>query len=262
MCFIKQVPSNRRKGEQRLIFDNRTGFIDIHTHILPGVDDGSKDINESIGMLEKAYEEGIRSIIATPHYMCGSDNTKPEQLMELTNTLQKKAYDIAEDFKIYLGNELFYSDGITEALQGKQALTLAGSRYVLVEFFPKVTYTTIYQGLQKLILAGYAPILAHMERYECLTKEERLIEIKELGVYLQMNSASLTGNFLNAKSVHNRKLFYEGSIDFIGTDTHNLTYRPPMMQTCIKAVEKKCEGILLKKALMDNAAMILSNQYI
>ena len=143
----------------------RTGMmkiIDVHAHILPGVDDGSENWNESIEMLRMAYEQGIRTIIATPHYHQGQDI---ERLKETTGILRQEAQKLDPEYGIFLGQELMDSEGILDELRKGRALTMAGSRYVLIEFLPNVSYSRLYQRLRQLQGAGYIPILAHAERY-------------------------------------------------------------------------------------------------
>ena len=143
-------------------------LIDIHAHILPGVDDGSRGMEESETMLSMAYRQGIRRIIATPHY---SRRRGSGGLAELADRLNARAQAIYGDFEILPGHETYYYEGLAEALKSGQALTLAGSRYVLVEFDPGVSYRQLYQGVRKLIMARYVPVLAHVERYLCLRDE-------------------------------------------------------------------------------------------
>ena len=136
-------------------------IIDVHAHILPGVDDGSENWNESIEMLRMAYEQGIRTIIATPHYHQGQDI---ERLKETTGILRQEAQKLDPEYGIFLGQELMDSEGILDELRKGRALTMAGSRYVLIEFLPNVSYSRLYQRLRQLQGAGYIPILAHAER--------------------------------------------------------------------------------------------------
>jgi len=143
-------------------------YIDIHSHILPGIDDGSKSMEETIRMLHIAAEEKITTIIATPHYEAGGDNPSVEYLKDVLNQVQQEAYKVNKDFRLFLGNELYYSESIVEDLKSGKALTLAGSRYVLVEFSYTVDFRTMYRGINNIIYNGYIPILAHAERYYCI----------------------------------------------------------------------------------------------
>ena len=129
-------------------------LIDIHAHIRPGVDDGSRGREESETMLSMAYRQGIRRIIATHHY---SRRRGSGGLAELADRLNVRAQAIYGDFEILPGQETYYYEGLAEALKSGQALTLAGSRYVLVEFDPGASYRQLYQGVRKLIMARYVP---------------------------------------------------------------------------------------------------------
>ncbi|QHQ59964.1 histidinol-phosphatase [Anaerocolumna sedimenticola] len=238
-------------------------FIDIHTHILPGVDDGAGNMVQTVQMLLHAKQQGIKTIIATPHYACGAENKPVTVLLELQEQVQMEASRLNMEVQILLGNELYYSDGILKALETGEALTLAASRYILVEFSLGESYQTIYRGLGQLILAGYVPILAHAERYHCLRKkEERIKDIINLGACIQMNSASLLGGFFNREAVYNKKLVKKGLVHFIASDCHNTRHRPPKMKDIYKNLEKSINSALLKRIIMENPIKILEDKYI
>lgn len=116
-----------------------TGVIDVHAHILPGIDDGSRDWDESRRLLEESYRQGIRYIIATPHY---SRRGLPSDIYDLSEKLKEEARKIAPDFQIGLGQETYYHEGLIENLKNGRALTLDGSQYVLVEFEPTMAACT------------------------------------------------------------------------------------------------------------------------
>lgn len=239
------------------------GYIDIHTHILPGVDDGSGSMEETIKMLELAHEQNIETIIATPHYAVGARNASVEKLMSIREQVQMEASKIHKDMRILLGNELYYSDSVLESLKAKEALTLADSRYVLVEFSTRDAYNTMYKGLGNLIRSGYIPIIAHIERYRCLEKKEYLIgELMELGCYIQMNGDSLQGGFFDSEAKYNRKLVNQGLVQFIGSDCHDLKLRVPSLNLAYEILQKRCEEGLLYQIFHKNPSCILENTYI
>ncbi|MDD3173963.1 MAG: hypothetical protein PHF63_10025 [Herbinix sp.] len=243
--------------------NNTNGYIDIHAHILPGVDDGSDSMEETLRMLQIALEQGIQTIIATPHFMAGEKNPSVEQLLNIRDKVQMEADKLNKGLKLLLGNELFYTESIVHALKSKQALTMAGSKYVLVEFAVRESYETVFRGMGELIRAGYAPILAHVERYLCLHKREDLIsELVKLGCYIQMNSSSLMGGLFNTEAVLNRKLINQGLVHFVGSDCHDEKVRIPNMNSAAKALHKKCEVELVNKIFLDNPINILENTYL
>lgn len=238
-------------------------YIDIHSHILPGIDDGSESMDETIRMLHIAANEGITTIIATPHYEAGRNNYPVEHLRYITKQVQHEADKIDKDFRIFLGNELYYSESIVEDLKSGKALTLAGSRYVLVEFPCTVGFKAIYRGLNKFIYNGYIPILAHVERYHCIYKRPELVnELVEMGCYTQMNCHSVMGGLLDMEASYNRKLLNYDLIQFVGSDSHSDKERAPMMEKAIKHLYKKCDDSLINKIVLINPRKILENSYI
>ena len=240
-----------------------SNYIDIHGHILPGVDDGSKSIEETIHMIEKAVVQGIKTMIATPHYRCGGKNVDVTKLEEIRDMVQEEAIKIDKEFRIYLGNELMYSDSLLEAVKEKKALTLAGSRYVLIEFSTRISYETMYKGMRSFIGAGFAPIIAHVERYECLRKKVNLIgELIELGCYIQMNSSSLLGGVFNIEALYRRKLVHEGMVHLIASDSHDRYYRVPLMEDIVKILSKKTDVTIMEDIFYHNPRKILENKYI
>ena len=116
------------------------GWIDIHAHVLPGVDDGARDWEESRALLKLAYDQGIRHIIATPHYTYKQD---VEKLQDLGSRLDLEAKSIAQDYGVSLGQEIMYFESLTAYLDQNKALTLAGSRYVLVDVYKRQGFSYV-----------------------------------------------------------------------------------------------------------------------
>lgn len=237
---------------------NRDDYTDIHSHILPGVDDGAKNMETTKKMLYLAQKQGIHTIIATPHYKIGQQKATVEQLQEIQKLVQQEAKKEGIDIEILLGNELYYSRDICNRLDEKKALTLAGTRYVLVEFSPNGSYTELYQGLRELIQGGYVPILAHMERYQCLHKNKnrkKIQELIELGIYMQMNIQSLHRGYC-------RRLVKDGYIHFLASDSHNTKERLPKMQDGITALGNMVTKEQMEKILVENPKMLREDKYI
>ena len=141
-----------------------SGIIDVHAHILPGVDDGAKTMDETRRMLQ----------LAPPHYLFGADSQSAEGLREVLAQVQREAWSIDPEFQIYCGNEVLYFDGMAEDLKEGKILTLGDSRYVLTEFYDNVSFHEIYQGVRKVAMAGYRMVIAHVERYFCLREAGKL----------------------------------------------------------------------------------------
>jgi protein-tyrosine phosphatase len=239
-------------------------FIDIHSHILPAVDDGSVSLMQTRNMLKIAYEEGIHYIIATPHYGVGCRNPEKEELKKKLDLVQQEAGKIDPSYRVELGNELYYSEDIIEHLRKEKAFTLAGTRYVLVEFAKEDDYLTIKTGIHRLLIYGYLPILAHVESYESLYQNyEGIYDIIRLGGYMQMNIGSLTETRPNKRTVFCRKLLEYELIHILGTDSHSdYLHRAPRMREGITYLRKKYGEELLNRILLENTGKLLKNQYI
>lgn len=244
--------------------DITNSYIDIHTHILPGVDDGPAYLIETIRMLKMEYEQGVKAIIATPHYIPGKKNMPADQLQNIRDIVQEEAEKIAPDFKILLGNELLYSESVIEDLQAGKALTLANSRYVLVEFETAINYDKLFKAIADLTCAGYIPVIAHVERYQCLHRKDYLIsDLIDAGCYIQMNASSLVGNiFSNFDAIYNIKLVRQGLVHFIGSDCHDIERRKPCIIEAAKVLEKKCDIRQANRLCIDNPSKVLKNTYI
>lgn len=226
-------------------------FSDIHSHILYGVDDGSKSLEMSMEMIDMAYAEGIRVQYATPHFSL--DKKAQASLERMERHFEKLKAAVAEkypDYQLYLGSELYYEPGMLEALKTGQALTMNHSRYVLVEFSFGGHYSDMLKGIKELVAARYKPILAHVERYSCLRGNfERMDELEKLGVLFQLNTENFEGSIFSGEYRYAMKLIKEGYIDFLGTDAHNTNKRAPRMKKAMDLVTKKFGDERLTKEL-------------
>ena len=156
-----------------------TGLYDIHCHLLPGVDDGAKSLEESKWLLRKEYDDGVRNIIVTPHFRYKMFEPPLEVIKRQFLRLQQAAEEVAGDLTLYLGCELHSSMDMVSCLRKGERLTMAGSRYVLVEFSYGDEKAYIKERVQQLKLNGYNPIVAHVERYPQVIKQLELqIQLK------------------------------------------------------------------------------------
>ena len=239
------------------------GYVDMHSHILFEVDDGAHSLEESAAMLKMAYDEGVRTMYATPHYGSGKEHYDRELLNRRYDKVKEIAAGVGEEgINLILGNEITYSSGVVDALERGDALTMGNSRYVLIEFDYEVSYKELYKGLQQLINAGYRPILAHIERYYCLNKRYDLIlSIRELGVALQINAASVLPK-LSSEAKFCRKLIRVGYIHFLGSDCHSEVWRPPIMKKAVELLERKTPEKYLLRILRTNPVKLINNEFI
>lgn len=237
-------------------------YFDIHCHLIPGVDDGAKDIEESLAALKEEYDQNVRRIICTPHVTANITSQKVESIKatfdELKNRLKKT--DFGHDMELYLGCELMYSESLAERLEAGEIWTMSGSSYILVEFLPTVPYEELYRAVRKLSAKGYIPILAHIERYLCLYKRmERIRDLQESGAYFQVNASSLKGGILNKKTAYIKKLCKSGLVHFLATDSHGMVYRQPDIKKGAEWVIHNCDSQVGQKILYQNGIAVLND---
>ena len=235
------------------------GWVDIHAHILPGVDDGASDWEETGEMLCKAYKQGITRIIATPHYVSGQDT---KRLREMMKRLKETAFSISENMMVSLGQEVQYFEELPSFLEQGKVLTLAGSRYVLVEFLPGDGYMRLFRAVRRLVQSSYLAVIAHAERYDCLKEKGRTKELARCGAYLQMNAGSLGGGLFDRRAAWCRKEILRGNIHFIATDMHGVVIRPPELEEAVRWMTRQDRngqdaGGMAKRLLRQNQEHIL-----
>ena len=230
-----------------------TKFLDIHSHILPGVDDGSSAMAETLGMLQIAYAEDVRTIIATPHYLPGRHNKRAEDLRRIHREVCEQAGKNMPDLKILLGNEIYFNESAIEDVKKKKALTLADTDYVLIEFSVMSESKRFFHAVRVFSEAGYRPVFAHAERYANLYKKEDIIsKLIDAGAYIQINAESFAGGFMDRHAAYCRKLLELGMVHFIGSDCHNLTDRKPKMRTPLETLKKSAYTRQVEKIMSDN----------
>ena len=235
-------------------------FIDIHCHCLPQVDDGAKSIEETLAMMKIAYEEGIRTIIATPHFKGRDRGLAPEKLEEVVEFVNALLVRENIGIKIYRGNELFYNSEVSEILREGRLSTLADSSYVLVEFYPNEDFRTIKAGLYDILSSGYVPVLAHVERYKNINKIQEVEELLELGVYIQVNASSILGDMGRSAKSFVKKLLKKRYVHFVASDAHSPRSRAPRLITCASYLEKKYGSEYVEELFYYNPMMIIENE--
>lgn len=238
-----------------------TGYIDVHCHIIPHVDDGAGSSTQALRMIKIAYESGIRTMIATPHYEVGRYEDNKDEIEKYYSKLKALVSKRYPDFNIFLGNEIFFSYGVVDRLNENKIFTMADSCYVLVEFSPDDKLKYINESLYELINGGYTPILAHTERYdEVMASRSNIEDLVDAGVYIQINSATIAGR--NGRGIRRKvlKLIKDDLVHFIGTDAHSDGRRSPELGDCVKYLLRKTDEEIVDRLLRGNALKIIRNE--
>jgi protein-tyrosine phosphatase len=234
-----------------------TELCDMHCHILPGIDDGAETMEETMQALRAYASQNVTQIIVTPHYYPDRYTPEREKVLWLLSQVQSTCEAEKLSIRLYAGQECYYHTELAEKLRDGRALTLAGSRYVLVEFDPMCAYSYLKFGLRDLQNSGFYPILAHFERYPCLDEEERLCTLKDMGILLQMNFEPLRQRNRFLRKNPWRILVKKGLVDYLGTDCHGMNFRPPWIQEAIGWIERELDPALADQILHQNIKNIL-----
>ena len=196
-------------------------MIDIHCHLLNGVDDGSRDVIESLTSLKLAEEAGFTDIILTPHYIQDYYENDFETIKPQVKELQGKLYDNNVLVKLHQGNEVYISDDIGELIKNGVVSKLARSRYLLFELPQKSRILTLKNLVEDIKAAGCVPILAHPERYMFVQKNpNELIPLINQGVLMQSNYGSIIGQYGKEAQKTIVKMLKNNMVHLLGTDTH------------------------------------------
>lgn len=233
----------------------KKGIVDIHCHILPGIDDGSQSMSETMRMLEIAQKEGITHIVVTPHYKIGHHNAASGDVADLMAVVRENMIAGNLDISLYRGNEIFYYREIPEALDTGEISGMNGNERVLIEFFPTERFAYMRDALDNLLGDGVIPILAHVERYECLVKDmQKVYELRAMGTEIQANASDIMGGagFRTKRFLH--KLLKKEWIDYIGTDAHRMKGRAPHIKACAERLYRKYGSEYADAVLFANAA--------
>ncbi len=243
-------------------------MIDLHSHIIFGVDDGPKTIEESRQLLIEAFNQGIRTIVATSHRRIGMFETPEEKIQINFRQVKELAKEIAPDLSILYGAEVYYSNEMLEKLKDGEVPCVNETSYVLIEFSRSTSFWEIRNALKNLLMLGLIPIVAHIERYQALENNEKYLkEIISMGCYTQVNSSNiLKPKFFNDKNrVLKKRVKYfleRDLVHFIASDMHNLSKRPPYMKDAYEIISKKYGEKKARELFVDNPSRIIQNQLI
>ena len=193
-------------------------YTDIHSHILPGVDDGAADREMTIEMIDAAYAQGVRVMIATPHY--------------------------------YPGHVKHPREYVDQVFQETVSAV-------------KEKYADLRGAVRGCVEAGYYPVLAHIERYQCLWKNEKAVEeLVRMGAYMQVNAENFTEGFFSARRRWCLKLAGEGLMHFLASDAHNTKERCPNIKQAADYLEEKLDEKTFHRIMYDNPARLLKGEYL
>lgn len=234
-------------------------MIDMHIHLLPGIDDGSKSMEETEKMLEIIKDDGIDEVIATPHFYRGYYENNRQAVVKLTDEINRFSMDRGIDVKLYPGQEVFLDGHTLEEYEKGHIGPLADTDYMLVEFpmekMPHNGFDIIYE----LKIKGIRPVMAHPERYRYIIENpEKINEFIDEGCLIQINTGSICGKFGNSVKKTADILVKNGICSFIGSDAHSSSRRKPGLSEAMEIVRAIDKGTA--ETVEDNTCKLLKNE--
>ncbi|WP_373484320.1 tyrosine-protein phosphatase [Acetobacterium sp.] len=219
-------------------------MIDTHIHLVPGVDDGAKDMDTAIQMLRVANNDGVKEMILTPHF--NTPLYQNENVIEKYGVLKEYVATNMVDFKMHLGNEIYLSEEDVDAIKTGKAYTMGNTRYLLLELPVYQFYPFHEMMIRDLQENGYRIVLAHVERYQIFKNQPQMLEdLVKRGIYCQITASYIVDKKTRKKAF---KLIKDGLAHIVASDGHNLDKRPPVMKMAYEIVYKafgsRCADLL------------------
>lgn len=236
-------------------------MVDIHSHILPGVDDGSQDIENSIEMLNLAVASNVKAVVLTPHVnLLGSGQNFALDLIPKFEQFKQEVDNRNIGIDLYFGGENYATPDILNLAANRMLPTINNTRFILVEFDFGERISNMCSVLNGLSQMGYAPIVAHPERYDVTNGNIAVVRnMMNCGALMQINKGSLVGNFgANCQNTA-WDLIYTRMVHFVASDSHNIKKRNPVMDEIYDMVKREISANYADGLFDINPAIVLRN---
>jgi protein-tyrosine phosphatase len=215
-------------------------MIDLHTHILPGVDDGAVDLSTALDMARMAVDDGIQVMACTPHFMPGMYDNQSHDILRRVAEFSARLDDANIALKVVAGCDAHIRPDFMECLREGKILTLNDSRYVLFEPPHNIAPQRLEELLFNIVASNYVPILTHPERLKWIEQQFSIFEeLFKLGVWMQITAGSLTGRFGARPKYWAQKMLAQGMVHILASDAHNLKSRPPILSEAFEIAKQE-----------------------
>jgi protein-tyrosine phosphatase len=237
-------------------------MIDLHCHILPGIDDGAQDLSESIKMAKKAVEQGIHTIVATPHHLNNKYENLKQSIIDRVEELNRALIQEKIDLKILPGQETRIYGEMVEGYEIGEILPINNTPYLLVEFssshVPRFTDKLFYD----LQMKGLVPVIVHPERnQEIIERPDVLYQLVKKGALTQVTAASVCGDFGKKIKKFSMQLIEANLTHFIASDAHNTSNRTFKMKEAFGVIQEKY-GTDMVYLFEENAELVLEGNHV
>lgn len=238
-------------------------MIDLHCHLLPGLDDGAADLSVSIEMARIAHADGIRGIACTPHVKPGIYDNGTAEVATGIRQLREVLASEGIGIELFSGGDLHIAPNLGMRLKGGEIPTLAGSRYFLFEPPHHLVAPRMINLAESLIRQGYVPIVTHPERLTWLSSHYDIFtQLNDAGCLVQITAGSVTGEFGKMARYYSERLMDEGRIDLLATDAHDTRRRPPVLSRARDIIAARMGEDEAAAMVLWRPAAILANRVV
>ena len=238
-------------------------MIDVHSHILPNIDDGSRSIEETFNLIKEAKEAGFEGIICTSHYMENYYETDRPEREVWINAIHENLKNKNIEMNLYLGNEIYMSDNIIKLLEDGKATTMNDTSYVLFELPLNVEPMNLYDMVYEMQQYKIVPILAHPERYSFVQTDPELIyDLIDKGVLMQANYGSIVGQYGKKAQMIVQKFLENNMIHMLGTDAHRQNTIYPKIPEILVELKSLIGEEKLNELTTVNPELVINNKRI
>lgn len=238
-------------------------MIDIHTHILPNIDDGSRSIEETFNLIKEAQNVGFEAIVSTSHYMEGYYETNTPEREVWINAIYENLKTKNIHMNLYLGNEIYMSENMISLLEEGKASTINNTSYVLFEMPLNAEPLNLYDIIYEMQQYKIVPILAHPERYTFIQKEPELVyDLIQKGVLMQANYGSIIGQYGEKAQIIVQKFYENNMIHLLGSDVHRQNTIYPKIPQILSKLNIIIGEEKLKELTTTNPKLVLQNKRI
>ena len=238
-------------------------MIDVHSHILPNIDDGSRSIDETFNLIKEAKEAGFEGFICTSHYMENYYETDRPEREVWINAIHENLKNKNIEMNLYLGNEIYMSDNIIKLLEDGKATTMNDTSYVLFELPLNVEPMNLYDMVYEMQQYKIVPILAHPERYSFVQTDPELIyDLIDKGVLMQANYGSIVGQYGKKAQMIVQKFLENNMIHMLGTDAHRQNTIYPKIPEILVELKSLIGEEKLNELTTINPELVINNKRI
>lgn len=244
-------------------FSAGSTLIDIHSHILPGLDDGAPDMATSVEMSRIAVADGITSIVCTPHILPGLYENTSDGIHAAATRLREVLVEKGIPLEIFIGADVHVAPDLVDKLRSGSVPTLNGSRYFLLEPSHRVLTPRLQEFAERLIGAGFVPIITHPERLQWIQASYEVIRnLNRIGCLMQITAGSVLGEFGKVPLYYSERLLDEGRVDIVASDAHGTGRRRPTLARAREAVAMRVGESEARAMVQNRPEAVLTNAFL